>query len=80
MDISVGSVPAGLNLTGEMEPGINTNIWTEYVYEKQIYSYILKEHFFTVLLKMHFSVRIVFQSACVLNSFNMFISGMKTQF
>ena len=26
MDISAGSVPAGPNLTGEMEPGMNTNI------------------------------------------------------
>ena len=34
----------------------------------------------SVLLKMHFSVRTVFLSECILNIFNIVISGMKTQF
>ena len=29
MDISAGSVPAGPNLTGGMNPGMNTTIYTE---------------------------------------------------
>ena len=31
MDPSGGSGPAGPNLTGGMDPGINTNIKTEYM-------------------------------------------------
>ena len=37
MDPSGGSVLPGPNLTGEMEPGKNTNL----IYEKQICSYFL---------------------------------------
>ena len=34
MDISAGSVSAGLNLTGGMDPGMNTNSSTEYMKKK----------------------------------------------
>ena len=36
MDISAGSVPAGPNLTGGMEPGLNTNIYTKYMKSKYV--------------------------------------------
>ena len=42
MDISAGSVPAGPNLTGGMEPGMNKHL--DQIYEKQICSYFLKKH------------------------------------
>ena len=34
MDISAGSVPPGPNLTGGMEPGMDTNIETKYMKSK----------------------------------------------
>ena len=36
MNISGGSVSAGQNLTGGMEPGMNTNILTEYMKSKYV--------------------------------------------
>ena len=36
MDISAGFVPAGPNLTGGMDPGMNTNIQTEYMKSKHV--------------------------------------------
>ena len=36
MDPSGGSVLAGPNLTGGMEPGMNTNIQTEYMKSKYV--------------------------------------------
>ena len=57
MDPSGGSVPPGPNLTGGMEPGINT----EYMKSKYVRISLRNIKFFTVLLKMHFSVRTVFQ-------------------
>ena len=36
MDISAGTVSAGPNLTGQMDPGMNTNIKTEYMKRKYV--------------------------------------------
>ena len=37
MDPSGGSVPPGPDLTGGMDPGMNTNIKTEYVKSKYVH-------------------------------------------
>ena len=79
MDISAGSVLAGPNLTGRMEPGMKTFrpiIWkvNMFVFPEETFNFL------TVLLKMHFSVRNLFQNERVLNSIYMVISEMKTQF
>ena len=53
------------------------------IHEQQICPLFLMEHLISLQFKkkkIHFSVRTVFQSECVLNTFNMVISGMKTQF
>ena len=36
MDISAKSVLAGKSLTGRMDPGMNTNIYTEYIKSKTV--------------------------------------------
>ena len=53
--------------------------FTDRIYVKQICLYFLKEHLISLQF-MHFSVRTVFQSERLLNSFNMAISGMKKHF
>ena len=45
MDPSGGSVSTGPNITGGMEPGMNTNIYLDRIqYEKQICSYFPQKH------------------------------------
>ena len=68
IDISAGSVPAGPNLTNRMDPGMNKNIYTEYMKSKF--------NFLKVIFKMHFSARYVFHGGHVLDSFNMVISAI----
>ena len=77
MDISAGTVLAGPNLTEGMDPGMNTNIKTEYMKSKYARISMRKILCFT---KMHFSVRPVLHGEHVLNSFDMVISGMKPTF
>ena len=47
---SGGSVPLGPNLTGGMEPGINTNIKTEYMKSKYVRISLGNIKLFAVLL------------------------------
>ena len=79
MDPSGRFVSRGPNLTGDMEPGMKANIYTEYMKCKYVLFTSATFDFFTVILKMYFSVRTVLQSERVLNIFNLVISGMKTQ-
>ena len=51
MDISAGSVTAGTNLTGGMEPGMNTNIQTKYMKSKYVRISLWNISFFYSSLK-----------------------------
>ena len=49
MDPSGGSVSPGPNLTGGMEPGMNTDIYTEYMKNKYVRISLSTSNFCTVL-------------------------------
>ena len=63
MDISAGTVSADPNLTGRIDPGMNTNIY-----------YLLLYLLFIIIYYVLLLARPVFHGEHVLDSFNMVIS------